>query len=66
MYLTNTDDHKNNYKKIFKELLKEPFDEINQKYLTCYFRDATAAKIFDDFQNHRELSEKIKSGEMKL
>ena len=66
MYLINADYHKNNYKKIFKELLKEPFGEINQNYLTFYFRDATVTKIFDDFQNHRELSKKIKSGEMKI
>ena len=56
--LTNEDGHKDNYKKIFEELVKERFDEIkeltheiNQNDLIYYFKGNTARKKFDDFNN---------------
>ena len=72
--LTNKDDdQKDNYKKIFEELVKERFDEIkeltdeiNQNDLKCYFKNKTSRKRFDDFNNGAELFKKIKSGEIKL
>ena len=74
MGLTNKDDdHKDNYKEIFEELVKERFDEIkeltneiNQNDLIYYFKGNTARKRFDDFNNGIKLFEKIESGEMKL
>ena len=72
--LTNKDDyHKDNYKEIFQELVKERFDEIkpladkiNHNDLIYYFKGNTARKRFDDFNNGIKLFGKIKSGEMKL
>ena len=71
--LSIKDDHNNNFKKIFEELVKERFDEtkeltdeINQNDLKCYFKGNTFRKGFDDLNNGVELSKKIKSGEMKL
>ena len=72
--LTNKDDnHKDNYKKIFEELVKERFDkieeltdEINQNDLIYYFKSNTSRKRFDDFNNCMELFKKLKSGKMKL
>ena len=60
--LTNKDDHENNYKIIFEELVKERFDEIkeltNEKNLhdlIYYFNGNTARKRFDHFNNGIEL-----------
>ena len=75
--MTNNDghenDHKDNYKKIFEELLKERFDEIKeltnevkQNNLIYYFKGNTARKRFDNFNNSIELFKKIKSGKIKL
>ena len=54
--LTNKDDHKDNYKKIFEELVKERFDgikeltdNINKNYLTYYLKGNTARERFDNF-----------------
>ena len=57
--LTNKDDdHKDNYKEVFEELVKKKFDEIkeltneiNQNDLIYYFKGNTVIKIFDDFNN---------------
>ena len=50
--LTNKDDHKDNYKKVFEELVKGKFDElkeltdeINYDDLIYYFTGNTARKI---------------------
>ena len=67
MALTNkNDDHKDNYKEIFEELVKGRFDEIeeltneiNQNDLIYYFKGNTARKRFDDFNNGIKLFEKI-------
>ena len=75
--MTNNDghenDHKDNYKKIFEELLKERFgeikeltDEVKQNDLTYYFKGNTARKRFHNFNNSIELFKKIKSGKIKL
>ena len=72
--LTNKDDHRDNYKEIFEELLKkERFDEIieltnemNQNDLTYFFYFEGNTQWFNDFSNGIELFEKIKSGQMKL
>ena len=72
--LTNKDDdHEDNYKEIFEQLVKERFDEIkeltneiNQNDLINYFKGNAARKTFDDFNNGIKLFEKIKSREMKL
>ena len=75
--MTNNDghekDHKDKYKKIFEELLKERFDEIKeltdevkQNNLIYYFKGNTARKRFDNFNNSIELFKKIKSGKIKL
>ena len=73
MVLTNKNDHKDNYKEIFEELVKERFyeikeltDKINQTDLIYYFKGNTTRKRFDDFNNGIELFRKIQSGEMKL
>ena len=56
--LTNKDDHKDNYKEIFEQLVNERFDEIkelvdgiNQNDLTYYFKGNTFRKKFDDLNN---------------
>ena len=61
--LTNKDDHKDNYKEIFEELVKGKFDEIRkltdeitQNDLTHYFTGNTFIKRFDDFNKGIELS----------
>ena len=71
--LTNKDDHKDNYKNIFEELVKERFNEIkeltdekNQNDLIYYFKGNTFRKRFCDFNNGIEFFKKIKSGETKL
>ena len=72
--LTNKDDHRDNYKEIFEELLKkERFDEtieltneMNQNDLTYFFYFEGNTQWFNDFNNGIELFEKIKSGQMKL
>ena len=72
--LTNKgDDHKDNYKEVFEELVKEKFDEIkeltneiNQNELIYYFKGNTARRRFSDFNNGIELFEKVKSGKIKL
>ena len=53
---------KDNYKKIFEELVKERFDkveeltyEINQNDLIYYFKGHTARKRLDDFNNNLQL-----------
>ena len=73
MALTNKDDHKENYKERFEELVKERFDEvkeltnkINQNDLIYYFKGNTTRKMFDDFLNGIKLFRKIQSGEVKL
>ena len=60
--LTNEDLYKDNYKKIFEELVKERFDEIkeltheiNQNDLIDYFKDNTDRKTLDDFNKGIEL-----------
>ena len=70
--LTNKDDHKDNYKNIFEELVKERFHEIkeltdekNQNDLICYFKGNTFRKRFGNFNNGIEFFKKIKSGETK-
>ena len=67
------DDHKDNYKKTFEQLVKERFDEIkeltdeiNQNDLIYYFKSNTSRKRFDDFNNCIELFKKIKSVQTKL
>ena len=62
--LTNKNDHKDIYKQIFDKIVKEKFDvireltnEINDDYLTYYFKGDTA-KGFDDFNNGIELFKK--------
>ena len=71
--LSNKDDHKDNYKNIFEELVKERFHEIkeltdekNQNDLICYFKGNTFRKRFGNFNNGIEFFKKIKSGETKL
>ena len=71
--LTNEDHHKDNYKKIFQELVKKRFDEIkeltyeiNQNDLIRYFKCNAVRKRFDDFNNGIEFFKKIKYREMKL
>ena len=72
--LTNKDDHRDNYKEIFEELLKkERFDEtieltneMNQNDLTYFFYFEGNTQWFNDFNNGIELFEKIKPGQMKL
>ena len=66
-------DHKSGYKEIFDKLIEERFDEIkeltdeiNDNDLIYYFKNNTAPKDFNDFENGIELFRKIKSGEMKL
>ena len=56
MALTNKNDHKDNFKEIFEELVKENFDEIkeltdeiNENDLIYNFKGNTARKRFDDF-----------------
>ena len=81
MALTNKDDHKDDHKdhhkyiyiEIFGKLAKEKFDEIkdltyeiNHDYFKYYFKNDTAQKRFDDFNNGIERFRKIQSGEMKL
>ena len=73
MALTNKDDHKENYKERFEELVKERFDEvkeltnkINQNDLIYYFKGNITRKMFDDFLNDIKLFRKIQSGEVKL
>ena len=73
MVLTNKDDRKDNYKKIFDKLVKERFDEIkeltdeiNQNYLVYFFKWYPARKRFDDFNNGIEIFRKIQSGEITL
>ena len=73
MALTNKDDHKENYKERFEELVKERFDKvkeltnkINQNDLIYYFKGNTTRKMFDDFLNGIKLFRKIQSGEVKL
>ena len=65
--LTNKDDHEDNYKGIFEELVKERFDEIKeltdeikQNNLIYYFKGNTFRKRFDDFNNGIELFKKNK------
>ena len=60
--LTNKDDHQDNYKEIFEELVKERFDEIeeltneiNQNNFIYYFKGNTFRKRFNDFNNGIEL-----------
>ena len=64
---------KDNYKEIFEKLAKERFDEIKELTneishddLMYYFKGNTATKRFNDFNNGKELSKRIESGEMKL
>ena len=81
MALTNKDDHKDDHKdhhkyiyiEIFGKLAKEKFDEIkdltyeiNHDYFKYYFKNDTAQKRFDDFNNGIERFRKIQSGEIKL
>ena len=58
MALTNEDDHKGNYKKIFEELVKKRFNEvkeltneISQNDLIYCFKVNTARKRFTDLNN---------------
>ena len=46
--------------------MKELTNEINQNYLTYYFKGNADREIFDNFNNGIELLWKIKSCEMKL
>ena len=70
--LTNKDDHKSIYKKIFDRVVKERFGEI--KELTyeidhedvIYYLKNNINKNFNDFDDGIELVKKIQSGEMKL
>ena len=67
--LTNKDDHRDNYKEIFEELLKKEIEltnEMNQNDLTYFFYFEGNTQWFNDFNNGIELFEKIKSGQMKL
>ena len=71
--LTNKDDHKDNCKEMFEELVKERFDEIkeltdeiNHDDLVYYFTAKTARKQIDDVNNDIELFRNIQSGEMNL
>ena len=66
-------DHKDNYKEVFEELVTERFDEIKELTdeidhddLIYYFTGNTAIKIFDHFNNGMELFRKIQSGEVNL
>ena len=67
------DDHKDVYKEIFDKRVKGKFDEIkdltyetNHDYLTYYFKNDTAKKRFDDFNNGIDVLLKMQSGEMQL
>ena len=71
--LTNKDNHKSIYKEIFDQLVKEKFDEmkeltyeIEHDDLIYYFKNNTARKNSNVFDNGIELFRKIQSGEMKL
>ena len=62
--LTNKDDHNSFYKKIFQKLvtfdeIKELPDEIDHNDLIYYFKNNTATKYFNDFENGIELFRKI-------
>ena len=55
---TNKDHHKDIYKEILDQIVKEKIDnireltdEINDHYLRYYFIGDTARKSFDDFNN---------------
>ena len=69
----NKDDHKDNYKEISEELVKERFDEIkeltaeiNHDDLIYCFKNNIANKRFDDSNNSVYIFWKLQSGEMKL
>ena len=70
--LTNKDDHKRIYKKIFDRVVKERFDEIKElTYETdhddvIYYLKNNTNRNFNDFDDGIELVKKIQSGEMKL
>ena len=70
--LTNKDDHKRIYKKIFDRVVKEIFDEIKElTYETdhddvIYYLKNNTNRNFNDFDDGIELLKKIQSGEMKL
>ena len=70
---TNKDHHKDIYKEILDQIVKEKIDnireltdEINDHYLRYYFIGDTARKRFDDFNNGIEIFKEIQSGEIKL
>ena len=59
---TNKDDHQDNYKNIFEELvkiffdkIKELTDETNHNNLTYYLKDNAIKEVCDDFHNGIEL-----------
>ena len=61
------------YKEIFAQLVEEKFDEVKELTyeidhddLIYYFKNNTAKKIFNDFDNGIELFRKIQSAETKL
>ena len=71
--LTNKDNHKSIYKEIFDQLVKEKFDEmkeltyeIEHDDFIYYFKNNTARKNSNVFDDGIELFRKIQSGEMKL
>ena len=70
--LTNKDDHKSIYKKIFYIVVKKRFDEITEltdeidnNDLIYQFKNNND-RNFNDFNNGSELFKKIKSGKMNL
>ena len=71
--MTNKDDHESIYKEIFDKIVKGKFDEIKELTdeidhddLRYYFKNNTATKDFNGFENGIELFRRIKPGEMKL
>ena len=59
--------HKDNYKEIFEELIKERFDKKKRKNdLIYYFKRNTFRKRFDDLKKWVEIYKKKKFGETKL
>ena len=60
--INKDDDHKDNYKKIFEELVKERFNEIKEltneiskNDLIYYLKSNTSRKRYEDFNDSIEL-----------
>ena len=71
--LTNKDDHRSIYKKVFYNVVKERFDgiteltdEIDYNDLIYHFKNNNNNRNFNDFHNGSGLFKKIQPGKMKL